>query len=293
MTNDLVKPEKQHWDEKQMSIIRSTICKNCSDDEIVLFSYICQRTGLDPFARQIYAVKRGNAMTIQTGIDGFRLIAERTNKYAPGKEPSYEYDKHGKILKATAYVKKLTPDGTWHDVSASAYWAEYAQEYNGKPSTFWGKLPHLMIGKCAESLALRKAFPADLSGIYTEDEMDQANNKPIDVKPIDNVAQPDVAQPEVAQPEVAQPEVAQPEKSETVTQSKSEDDEKIFKEHCKKVEELLKLIEQCPEKRRTNFYAIINKKGWTHPSDMSPKFLEIQLSTAKELLRSKDEEVPF
>ena len=272
MTNDLVKPEKPHWDEKQMSIIRSTICKNCSDDEIALFSYICQRTGLDPFARQIYAVKRGNAMTIQTGIDGFRLIAERTNNYAPGKEPSYEYDKHGKILKATAYVKKLTPDGTWHDVSASAYWAEYAQEYNGKPSTFWGKLPHLMIGKCAESLALRKAFPADLSGIYTEDEMAQAD-KPIDVKPIDNVAQT--------------------EKSATVTQPKSENDEEIFKEHCKKVEELLKLVEQCPEERRTNFYAIIDKKGWTHPSDMSPKFLETQLSNAKKLLQQKDEEVPF
>lgn len=168
------------FNEEKVQLLKNTVCKGATNDELQLFLHVCSRTGLDPFRNQIYAIKRntkdGARMTIQTGIDGFRLVAERTERYAPGKEPTYEYDTQGKLVAATSYIKKQTADGTWHEVSAKAHWDEYAQVYNGKPSQFWAKMPHVMLAKCAEAIALRKAFPGDFSGIYTTEEMAQADN---------------------------------------------------------------------------------------------------------------------
>lgn len=162
-------------DEEKVALLKNTICKTISQDDFSVFLHICKRTGLDPFSRQIYAIPRGNQMTIQTSIDGYRLIAERTGKYAPGREATYEVDPEGKLISATSFVKKMTADGSWHEVGATAYWSEYCQSFGGKPSQFWSKMPRLMLAKCAESLALRRAFPSELSGIYTEDEMKQAD----------------------------------------------------------------------------------------------------------------------
>ena len=118
-------------------------------------------------------------MSIQTSIDGFRLIAERSSRYCPGRESTYQYDKNGKIISSTAYVKKLTMDGTWHEIASTAFFEEYAQKNKeGEVTSFWKRMPHVMISKCAESLALRKAFPAELSGIYTQEEMSQADDEP-------------------------------------------------------------------------------------------------------------------
>jgi phage recombination protein Bet len=170
-------------DDKQ-ELLKKTICKDIDNNELEMFLHVCSRTCLDPFRNQIYAVKRAGKMTIQTGIDGFRLIAERTGKYSPGREPTYEYDAQSKLVSATSYVKKMTPDGTWHEIAAKAYWNEYVQAYNGKPSNFWAKMPHNQLAKCAEALALRKAFPADMSGIYTTEEMAQADNNEINITPV-------------------------------------------------------------------------------------------------------------
>lgn len=172
----------------KIDLIKQTVCKGSTDNELELFLMACQRTGLDPFMRQIYAIKRWDnslkrdAMTIQTGIDGFRLIADRTGKYAPGREPTIIYDDKGNILSAISYIKKMTIDGTWHEVSAKAKFSEYVgMTKDGKLSHFWARMPEIMISKCAEALALRKAFPAELSGIYTTEEMSQANNPSDDV----------------------------------------------------------------------------------------------------------------
>lgn len=162
---------QKEFNQEQIQLLKNTICKGISVEEFQIFLHACKRSGLDPFMKQIYAIRRGNQMTIQTSIDGFRLIAERSGKYSPGKEPTYQYAPDGKILCATAYIKKQSDDGTWHDIAATAFWDEYVQP----SSPFWKRMPHLMLAKCAESLALRKAFPADLSGLYTEDEMAQAN----------------------------------------------------------------------------------------------------------------------
>jgi len=168
--------------DSKRELLKRTICKGATDDELELFAMVCKRTGLDPFMKQIYPVSRWdsklskNVMTMQTSIDGFRLIAERTGKYCPGRESTFVYDASNKMVSATAYVKKMTNDGTWHEIAATAYFQEYAQRNKeGKLLKFWEQMPHVMLAKCAESLALRKSFPAELSGIYTRDEMAQAD----------------------------------------------------------------------------------------------------------------------
>lgn len=170
----------------KLELLKQTICKGATPDEFELFVHACKRTGLDPFMRQIHAVKRWDAnlrresMTIQTGIDGYRLIAERSGCYMPGPEPTFVFDEEKKLISATAYVKKLGQDGQWHVIGATAFYDEYVQTKKDKetgntsPVAMWQKMPRSQLAKCAESLALRKAFPADLSGVYTQEEMQQA-----------------------------------------------------------------------------------------------------------------------
>jgi len=187
--NEIVKKEgesniqrMQDFIPEQIELIKRTVAKGTSDDELQLFLHIAKKSGLDPFAKQIYAVMRWdssqkrNVMSIQTGIDGYRVIAERSDKYAPGRAPTHEYDANNKLVSSTAYIKKLVA-GTWHEISATAYYSEYvALTKEGVPNSFWRTKPHIMLDKCAEALALRRAFPNDLSGIYTREEMQQANN---------------------------------------------------------------------------------------------------------------------
>lgn len=182
--------------ESKKDLIKKIYFKGCTDDEVEVFLHICKRTGLDPMAKQIYPIPRWssehkkNVMTPQTSIDGFRLVAERTGRYSPGREATYVYEtasgpgkstereyENRRLISATSYVKKMTPDGTWHEIAATAFYDEYVQKTKeGKVTQFWDRMPHVMLAKCAESLALRKAFPADLSGLYTAEEMEQASN---------------------------------------------------------------------------------------------------------------------
>lgn len=191
--------EDDYFTRQQLDILKNTICKGASDDEFQIFKMACIKTRLDPFMKQIYAVKRkckkpdgtwGEVMSIQTGIDGYRLIADRTGKYVPGQEPTFKVDDKGNLISATAYIKKMTSDGTWHTVSASAYYEEYCQTINDrntgekKPTGMWTNMAFTMLAKCAEAQALRKAFPAEMSGVYTKEEMHQADTIEIHSHPV-------------------------------------------------------------------------------------------------------------
>lgn len=172
------------YDTGKIELVKDTIARGASDDELMLFLHLAKRSGLDPFSRQIYLIERranvnGEWKTTrqpQTGIDGLRLIADRTDHYAPGREPSFTYDMTGALLTATAYVKKFVR-GEWHEVAATAHYDEYVQrKKDGQPNQMWGEKPHIMLAKCAEALALRRAFPAEMSGLYTADEIRAEND---------------------------------------------------------------------------------------------------------------------
>lgn len=157
------------------------------DADFKLFLYACKQTGLNPLMKQIYAVYRWDTrvgrevMSIQTGIDGFRLIAQRTGLYAGSDDPIYDNETEQHPNKATVTVYKLNEKtGERMPITATARWDEYCQrDKDGKPSNMWGRMPYNQLAKCAEALALRKGFPNELAGIYTDDEMAQANNQNI------------------------------------------------------------------------------------------------------------------
>lgn len=190
MSQALVLHDNSMFTPEKVQLIKDSFFKDSSDDEFKLFMEVCRHTKLDPIFKQIYPVKRWdsklsrNVTTYQTSIDGYRLIADRTGRYMPGPEPTWQYDDKGVLISATAYVKKLAGDGSWHVIAATAFYDEYCQRTkDGKPTSMWLTMKRNQLAKCAESLALRKAFPAELSGVYTKEEMDQSEIIDVKVEP--------------------------------------------------------------------------------------------------------------
>lgn len=170
--------DQQDFTEQQLEAFG---LQDASRGEVLVFLHTCQRTGLDPAAKQIYAIFRMDRqagrkkMTIQTGIDGYRLIADRSGAYAGNEVSGY-----GPALPsggpewAEVTVRKIVA-GQVVEFKARAYLAEYAETtQDGGLKGMWRTMPRTMLAKCAEALALRKAFPQDLSGVYSDDEMGQA-----------------------------------------------------------------------------------------------------------------------
>ena len=177
------------FDREQVDILKSTICKGASDNELRLFLEVCKAKNMDPFSKQIYAIKRWDpdaqreVMTFQVGIDGFRAKADSTGLYEGQLPPQW-----------------CGPDGVWRDVWLSsdppaaakstifrkgfkepmvsiALYREYVQvKKDGTPNSVWRKSPANQLAKCAESLNFRKAFPEQLGGLYSDDEMGQADS---------------------------------------------------------------------------------------------------------------------
>ena len=163
----------------QIDLIKGTIAKGATDDELKMFLYVCERTQLDPFTRQIHLTPRWDSKlgkevrTPITGIDGYRSIAERTGAYAGNDDTIFDNEEIPK--KATVTVYKIV-QGIRSPFTATARWEQYCPKKKDGTlaSPLWAKMPHLMLGKCAEALALRKAFPAVMSGLYVAEEMHQA-----------------------------------------------------------------------------------------------------------------------
>ncbi len=171
------------WGREEIDLIKKMIAPDISDQELKLFSMICQRTQLDPFSRQIYAVMRNvkvgdkweKKMTIQTGIDGYRVTATRSGALAGIDDVIYDNESGEFPNKAQVTVYRIV-QGVRCPFTATARWSEYViKDGKGNLTGKWRDMPYLMLGKCAEALALRKAFPSELSGIYTDAEMDQAD----------------------------------------------------------------------------------------------------------------------
>lgn len=162
------------FNDEQRAMIRQTFAAGASDNEFYVLLAICQAKRLNPFLGQVHFVKRwthdrGEVWALQTGIDGFRSIAEDTELYDGQDETEFGYDEKGALVWAKARVFRK-------DISRPfvgfAHFAEYVQKKkDGSHTKMWAEKPHIMLAKCAEALAFRKAFPQPLGELYTSDEL--------------------------------------------------------------------------------------------------------------------------
>ena len=187
-----VRGDQEFWTDKQLAALRQLGVEEASNGDLAVFLHQSVKTGLDPFSRQIYMIGRwdnrsgAKKWTIQASIDGLRIVAQRTGDYAGQAGPFW-----------------CGPDGKWTDVWLSsespaaakvgvyrtgfveplwgvARWESYVQTTkSGQPTAMWTRMSDVMLAKCAEALALRKAFPHDLSGVYSDEEMSQATPQDI------------------------------------------------------------------------------------------------------------------
>jgi phage recombination protein Bet len=175
------------FDSQKVQLIKDKLCPKADNNELALFLMQCQRTGLDPFAKQIYLIGRWDSRlsrevhSLQVSIDGARLIAQRSGEYA-GQTTVYWCGNDGAWKdiwlssdKPAAAKVGVYRKGFVEPLWAVALWSSYCQtDKNGKVTHMWDKFSSLMLGKVAEMLALRRAFPMELSGLYSGEEMDQS-----------------------------------------------------------------------------------------------------------------------
>lgn len=181
-------PSGLKYSDEERRLILETCCGGASEAEAFALIGIAEARGMNVLAQECYFVRRYDrakskeVWAVQAAIDSFRIRAERTGLYDGQDEPEYEYSDKGHIILARVRVYRKD----WsRPMVGIARWSEYVQTTrDGKPTRFWETMPHNQLAKCAEALALRKAFPSALAKIYTAEEMGQADNVPRHPEPL-------------------------------------------------------------------------------------------------------------
>lgn len=162
---------------EHLALVKSVVFPDSTDAELKLFLYECARRGVHPLDRKIFPIKRNDSesgtkkLTFQCSIDYFRSAGLESGEYDGQDEPEFgPVSDQGFPEWATV---KIYRKGIDRPFVGTARWKEY---YPGEKQGFmWRKMPHGQLAKCAEALAFRKAFPQALGGMYTDDEMLQAD----------------------------------------------------------------------------------------------------------------------
>lgn len=171
---------------EQRQILRDSFSNGASDAEFAALLEVSMQRGLNPFKREVFFVQRWSneqhkmVWATQVSIDGLRLIAQRSGLYDGQDEPEFTENADGSLK--SCRVRVFRKDWTRPAVGI-AFWNEYVQTTKDKqsgqtrPNSMWSKMGRTMLAKCAEALAIRKAFPESAGGIYSDAEMMQAENE--------------------------------------------------------------------------------------------------------------------
>jgi phage recombination protein Bet len=183
MSSSIVKVAVQplEFSPDQERMIRDMYLNGAPPEEAAVLLEVAKLRRLNPILKQVHFIprwdsaKKRNVWAAQVSIDGLRVIAERTGLYEGQDEPEFEHNQaeKGRLILAKVRVYRK---GWTRPAVGVAYWDEYAQQYKNQQgqwelSPMWRRMPHVMLAKCAEALALRKAFPEDTSGLYIPEEM--------------------------------------------------------------------------------------------------------------------------
>jgi phage recombination protein Bet len=149
----------------QLTLVKTTIAPGATDAELQLFLYDCRRRGVHPLDRQLHFLKRRGRYVPIVSIDFLRSRAAQTGEFGGVDDAVFAGTPKAEDFAATVTVYRFVHDQRCAFV-ATARWAEYKPDED----FMWQRMPHLMLSKVAESLALRRGFPQELAGLHAAEE---------------------------------------------------------------------------------------------------------------------------
>lgn len=202
----VLQADQDRWNDQQLAALRQLGLEDAPEGDLAVFFHVAQRTGLDVFAKQIHMIGRNSKSwdpqtrsekwetkyTIQTGIDGYRVTMNRAAQRAGDVVEYADTEWCGEDGQwVDAWVSKTPPVAARVVIfkngrrnPGTAMYSEYVQTYTDKktqtavPNSMWAKMPAGQLAKCAEALAIRRAYPQDFAALYLDEEMGQADNPP-------------------------------------------------------------------------------------------------------------------
>lgn len=166
----------------QKELIKRTIAKGATEDELALFMYDCKRRGVHPLDKKLYFTKRKNKdgtyqYTPLVAIDFLRELGHATGECVGVSDPIFSGVPGKPDFSATVTVKRLVK-GIVAEFTATARWNEYCP--SSGMDFMWQKMKHTLLGKCAEALAWRKGFAGGkLADLHIVEEFDQEREEPM------------------------------------------------------------------------------------------------------------------
>lgn len=178
--------------ELSVEVVRKFLCtptKNGNqptDADVIKFIKLCQARELDPWVGDAFLVgydsKNGPVFNLITAQQALLKRAEIN--------PDYDGMQSGVLVQVDGVVSPREGDFISDNERLVGGWARVFRKNLGTPSydavklstyntglSRWEKDPAGMIVKVAESSALRKAFPTQLGGLYTREEMDAISSE--------------------------------------------------------------------------------------------------------------------
>jgi len=177
-------------------VLRKQFAPNASNEDLAYFAQVAKHLDVDPWAGHLALIPKGGVYKPTLTVMGRRFIAQRTGRWRGIYGPEYcgprRFDEHGAKL-------PLEWDEVWDDddtppyaarvliyttdfikpVNGTTKWSEFVQTFTTKQGELktmdtWLKMPSHMLGKCAESLALRRGFPEVQAAVAYVGDDDEA-----------------------------------------------------------------------------------------------------------------------
>jgi len=164
-------------DKKKLDIVKKTVSsKPLTDEQFLYFLELCKLYDLNPFLKQVTVIPQKNKVSAFVTIDGLWAIAQRTGR-VNGLESGTRKEGNDYVGYCKLYVKDMS-----YPIITEVYLSEFINPGKHGRVSAWDKMPKYMVKKVAEAHALKRAFPENLSGLYSEEEKwtekeDFANNQ--------------------------------------------------------------------------------------------------------------------
>ena len=188
-------------------VLQNSLYPGARPESVMLALAWCRATGRDPMKKPIHIVPMWvkdaetgqGAMrdVLMPGIGTYRTDAARTGLYAGKSEPEFGPDVTANLGGVSVTFPKWckvtvhkTVGSEVRPFTAMEFWTENyatAKKDTDAPNTMWRKRPYGQLAKCAESQALRMAFPDETGNTNTAEEME---GKTFDGVVIDNQPEP-------------------------------------------------------------------------------------------------------